>query len=270
MAISINGIPTDVFGGRPQRRKVSVLGLITGVWFGLLFIGAAIFVYVAFSPPSGWTKIQGKVVSVETLKDSNDTTVYAPVVGYSIGSKDYTVTSSMRSSGRPTEGELKTVLYNPFNPNDATVDEPFLQQLFIIIFAVLGAFFVITTIIGFIRSSKREKQISDVRTSGQKISGIVTAMTESRVSSNGNRSFTVTVSAADGTGTVRDYISDPLTGLAGIASMDFKTNPIPIDVYVDPIDPTKYFVDTSALPALTPEKIASMIGDVIESKKLPL
>lgn len=138
----------------PDRPGFGIGKLIALVLFGLLFIAASIFVYVAFNTPSGWVKVQGKIVSVETTKGSNDGTMYAPVVGYSIGSKDYTVVSSTTSSGRSTEGEIKTVLYNPANPNDAIVDEPLFFWLFIIVFASAGIGMITFSIVAFIRSSK--------------------------------------------------------------------------------------------------------------------
>ena len=55
------------------------------------------------------------------------------------------------------------------------------------------------------------------------------------------------------------YKSDSLTGIGGLAMADFRTNPIPIDVFIDPSNPAEYYVDVSDVPNLTPERIATLI-----------
>jgi uncharacterized membrane protein len=81
-----------------------------------------------------------------------------------------------------------------------------------------------------------------------------------------NATYRVTVAADDGTGAVRNYQSDAVRGLSALAVQNFKTTPVPVDVYIDPTNPKNYYVNVSDLPNLTTEKIAELVKQAVATR----
>ena len=101
--------------------------------------------------------------------------------------------------------------------------------------------------------------------SGQKLQGILVDV-QSEGSDN-NSGYKIVVSATDTSGAVQNYVSDSLTGIGGLAIADFRSNPIPIDVYIDPANPQNYYVDVADIPNLTPERIGELIKSAMQNKQ---
>lgn len=102
---------------------------------------------------------------------------------------------------------------------------------------------------------------------GQKLQGVIVDIMLDNSHNSGstgmnvaNTRYKIVVAASRSNGSVENYVSDSLSGIAGLAMADFKSHPIPIDVYIDPIDSTKYYVDISEIPNLSAERITSLIG----------
>ncbi len=82
---------------------------------------------------------------------------------------------------------------------------------------------------------------------------------------NNNGSYKIVISATNIAGVVQNYVSDSLNNIAGLAMADFRNNPIPIDVYIDPTKPQNYYVDISDIPNLTPERIAQLTQSAVKT-----
>ncbi len=119
---------------------------------------------------------------------------------------------------------------------------------------VLGTFL-------FIRSIKRNNNIKRLIQSGQKLQGVVVDVSEA------NNGDVITVSATGPSGNVQSYTSDPVQGIGVVSLADFKNNPIPIDVYIDPADPENYYVDISDVPNLTPERINELFKSMTSNSQ---
>ena len=46
--------------------------------------------------------------------------------------------------------------------------------------------------------------------------------------------------------------------------IDLRANPVPIDVYIDTVNPENYYVEVDDIPNLTPDRIADMIKTVVK------
>lgn len=88
------------------------------------------------------------------------------------------------------------------------------------------------------------------------------------VRADNNQSYKIVVAATYRNDTVRHFIGDPVTGSAGALLMaDFHDNPIPIDVYVDSVNPENYYVDIADIQSHTPERIGELIKLVTQGKQ---
>lgn len=101
---------------------------------------------------------------------------------------------------------------------------------------------------------------------GQQLQGVLVNINSS--GSGSGSSYRIEVSAVDPSGAVQNYLSDHLTGIGGLAMMDFRNTPIPIDVFVDPLDHRNYYVDVADIPNLTPERIMELLKSVAINKPI--
>lgn len=244
------------FGGyKIKRQKFGIITLIFIMLVGAAFLAMGLLVLKSSSVDKTWVKIQGKVVNISRNTNSGST-MYSPVVSYVVNDTTYEKTSSSSSSILPAVGSTREVAYNPSNPNEAKIVEGNGSNFIVMLFPLTGLAILIIAPILFIKSSIRSKNINNMVKSGQKIQGIIVDI---KSTGNGtNNTYTVVASAADASGQVQYYTSDHLNGLGGLAMADYRNNPIPIDIYIDPSNPKNYYVDISDIPNLTPERIMGL------------
>lgn len=243
-------------GFRVKRQKFGVGSLIFLLLFGGVFAGAGFFAINSSRIDSNWQRTSGEVID-SSSRVSDGSTTYTPVVKYSVNGQEYQTTSSFSSSFAPAIGEKREVAYNPVQPSQAKIVEGAGTTWWLWLFPVIGVGILVIAPISFIRSLKRSSAINNLVQTGQKLQGVLTDIQST--GGNNNGSYKIVVSATDNAGTVQNYVSDSLNGVAGLALADFHNNPIPIDVYIDPINPHNYYVDISDIPNLTPERITQLI-----------
>lgn len=246
---------TNVMGVKRQKFGLGSLAilLIGGVIFALMGYVAVKDTHV----DSTWQRISGQIVDASVSSSGHGTTDYFPVVKYSVGSQDYRVTGNLGSSIYPTLGAQKQVAYNPSQPSQARVVESITATLWLWLFAAIGMVAIVFGIISFIRSIYRSRNINNLIHAGQKTRGIIVDV-QASIEVNQTWYYKVVVAAPDQTGVIRNYTSDAISGVAGLAVSDLKKSPIPIDVYIDPKNPNSYYVDISDIPTLTPERISEL------------
>lgn len=242
-------------GFKVKRQKFGVGILIFLVIFGAVFTGAGYFALNSSSVDAGWQRVSGEIVSLSN-GTSDGSTTYSPVVKYSVDGEAYRVTSSFSSSFAPTIGETREVAYNPAQPNQAKVVEEAGTTWWLWVFPLSGVAIIVIAIISFIKSLQRSGEIRRLMQTGQKLQGVMTDLQSTGTNNNGSK---IVVSAVDATGATQSYLSDSITGIGGIAMADFQTNPIAIDVYVDPLNPKNYYVDIADVPGLTPQRISELL-----------
>ena len=264
---------------KPKRATFGVGGLIITTIVGILFVFIGIFAINILKPDPTWLTVQGKVVSItqsvssaSSTSSSSNSAMYSPVVQYTVGGVNYTLTSGESSSQSPTIGDSAEVLYNPASPAQAKVKQSAIFSILVWLFPVVGVIVFVAGIFGFIRSRKRTARIQNLLSSGVKVQGIVSEVSARQsnntgVSSNDNSSvsYIIRVSATNLSGVVQTYTSDSVVGFGALALADFRTTPIAIDVYLDPSDATNYYVDISEIPNLTPARIAEMVASAIHT-----
>lgn len=117
------------------------LGRILTVVGCCVMIGGVVTFLVTWSRLSHWRRADGVIVDIKTSlgTDKGKTkTYYAPVVRFTAPEtgKPHTFTDNIQTNTRPTEGSRVQVLYNPQNPDKATLAGWRAYFVAIIVFAI--------------------------------------------------------------------------------------------------------------------------------------
>jgi hypothetical protein len=265
MQIGIGGTPHM----KVRRQKFGIGSLLFMLIFGFAFAGIGIFAIKSSKIDPGWTRISGHVTG-SSSNISNGSTTYTPIVSYEVNGRDYQVTASTSSNNHPAIGTGKEVAYNPASPDEAKVVADGASKSLLYLFPAAGILCILLAPFLFFRSLKRSKNIGSLMQSGLKVQGIITDIQQPSAQNNSsNSSYKIVVQAPDNSGSVQTYVSDSVSGIGGLAMADFRANPIPIDVYIDPANPKNYYVDVSEVPNLTPERIGELIKSALGRQNQP-
>jgi len=256
--------------GKTKRQKFGIGSMIFIVLFGAVFLGVGLLFVSSQRIDSSWERVDAKVVEVNSHL-SDGSTMYSPVYQYTVDNQSFRVSSGVSTSWKPDIGGTAEIAFNPADPSEAKVvgGSTGMMNLLVLIFPIIGALIIFGSIFGFIRSRKRSRTIDSLKATGHKITGVVVGI-NSTGATNGVQNYKVVVAADDGMSNVRNYTSDNLVGGTGLMAMsNFATQSIPIDVYLDPTNPEKYYVDVSDVPNLTPERIKQMVTNVQTHNNVP-
>jgi hypothetical protein len=263
---------SNMIGSRKtHRKKVGIGTLALFLIIGIAFTVAGIALVNSSKINPDWKRVNGTVVGSTTSFSNGGTsnsTTYTPIIQYTVSGQAYHIAGSTGSSSYPVKGTPKQVAYDPSSPGHAKQVVSGGARAFFYVFPLAGILVIIGSILGFIRSSRRSHDIGDLMSTGQKIQGVIVDIQSTMMNTTTNTggfgnatsaSYKVVVAATDANGQVHNYTSDSLQGIEGLAMADFRANPIPVDVYVDPANPNNYYVDVSELPNLSPDRIAGLI-----------
>ena len=273
MNINLGSVITQ--NTKTGRKKFGIGSLI------FMILGGVIFIVVGFSAMNSskvdpsWKQTTGEIVDVTSrLSSDNDgSRIHRAIIRYEVNGKTYKVTGHKSSSTYPKIGNTLELTYNPSQPSQYKLVSDSSQEWMKYLPFAVGALLLVTGPFLYIRSKKRNDEINRLMQSGQKLQGVMVDVQRFgggvnrsgdsfNRSSRSNESYKIVVSAADASGAVQNYVSDSLVGAGIIATADFRSTPIPIDVYVDPVNPKNYYVDVSDIPNLTPERIKDLIESV--------
>ena len=262
MNIQLGNMPTT----KVKRQRFGVAAPIFMLVFGFGFAVAGVFIGKSSTIDASWQRVTGKVIS-SSSSVSNGSTMYTPVVQYTVNGQSYQVASSVSSSSYPAIGSTKQVAYDPSHPDHAKVVSS-AGKIFAYVFIAIGVLAIVFAPIAFTRSLRRSRDISSLQQTGQKLQGVITDIQAPNIVSGNNNSggaYKIVVSATDAAGNVRTFTSDSLSGIGGLAMADFRSSPIPMDVYVNPANPSDYYVDISEVPSLTPQRIQELISSALHN-----
>ncbi len=261
MQFSINS--NNLIGLRAKRQKFGFGSMLFLMLFGVVFAGAGGFLYKSMQIDPAWTRAQGKVVDVSS-SISDGSTLHTPVIEYATNGRNYRVTGNSSSSAYPTIGGAREVAYNPARPDQAKAVEGPGSKLFVLLFVVLGSGIFLLAPYLFVRSLKRSRHIDNLVQTGHKLQGVIVDVQSQGSNNNG---YKIVVAATDNSGMVQNYVSDNMAGIGALAMADFKTSPIPIDVYIDTMNPQNYYVDISDIPNLTPQRISELVKSAFNGQQ---
>jgi hypothetical protein len=233
----------------PRVMTWILLGLIV-VGVGLL-IGAAAAYWSTRSFLSSAVTAEGAVVAYAESRDSDGSLSYYPIVAFTPkdGAK-VEFRSSAGGSRRGPIGERVAVLYDPRNPQRAEIHSFLALWLAPVILLALGVGFAgvgaaLLFVLGRQTGSRGGAGAERLRAEGQRLrTAFQDVIVDRSQESDGRNPYRITTQWRDPVrNEVHVFESEPLW----FNPRDY----IPaggIDVYVDPLDPRKYHMDTSFLP----------------------
>lgn len=271
-----------------RRSRFGIGSLLMMLVFGGAFGGAGLFLFNSMSINSSWPRIEGKVVALGQSQDTHGNLTYAPTVQYTVSGVSHEVQAGVGTGSHPVLGSSMQVAYDPNDPMQAKVVQGGFVGVMPWLFMLIGAGFLVLAPVLFVRSMLRGKDISNLKQTGQKVQGVITAIQANNSNigtgggpgyygrpmgsamSSGNSGYRVMVSAPDLSGQVQNFVSDNVTGIGELAMADFQQHPIPIDVYINPSNPKDYYVDIEELPGLTPDRIKDLIAAATSHGAAPM
>ncbi len=245
-----------------KRNTFGVGSLIGLLILGAMFLGIGGIIVASSQIDSTWTRVDGTVVGSD--RSSTNDSAYTPIVSYTVNGATYQVKSSISTSSYPTVGSTMQVAYSPSSPANAKIVAGKSTMVLLLIFPAIGLIMLILAPVLFVRSRKRGQAIEQLIQTGQKVTGVMTDIKQTG-SKNGSSTYKLVVSAADASGTVRQYTSDSLTGMIGLVMASFQGKAMPIDVYLDPGNPDHYYVDISDIPSLDAQSITRLVNSARSS-----
>ena len=244
---------------KPRRSKFGIRALFFTLLFGVIFTGSGYTILRSTEIDPSWTRVTGSVVDVSASRTTENSTQYAAIIGYTVNGQSYRVIGSSSSSTRPAVGSAAAVAYNPASPAEGKAVVSPVWPVLLYLAQLIGVITFISGPVLFVRAILRSHKIAALQQNGQKLTGVIIDI-PTRSNSNRQGGYTIVVAATDSLGVFNNYESDPMTGVAGLSIMDFQNHPVAIDVYVDPVSPSNYYVDISGIPELSPSRIAELIA----------
>jgi hypothetical protein len=229
----------------PQRLLYWAPRLFAGIGVVLLVI-AAVMGFFTYRFIEGAERADGTVVDLVESYDSEDnTTVYYPVVRF-VTPAGRPVRFKSHSSTSDDVGDTVEVLYDPDDPTDARVSGIFNVWGFSLITAPLGAVFVAVGwyLIHRTRAPSRE-DVQWLRRHGRRVDGRAPRAVEGDVVVNDQTPYRIEVD-----------VHEPMRGPTRVLESELLWfDPTPhlkdretVDVYIDPEDLERYYIDVSFLP----------------------
>jgi hypothetical protein len=225
---------------------------------GVPFIVGGIVLFRQSSIDSDWTRMEGTVVNA-TKTYGNADTDYLPIVRYTVNNETYTVRKTSSEDTLPAVGSKREVVYNPDNPVEAKVVQDGYEKFFYTLPISIGVVLFALILLLIAKTFRRSLAIVDLKQNGQKTRGILTEIPTRAGPASSTSSYKLIVSATSPEGSVQTYESEWLKGSGFIGLRHYQTKPMTFDVYIDPTNQEKYYVDTSGIPKLTPGQIANTV-----------
>jgi hypothetical protein len=229
----------------PQRLLYWVPRLFAGIGVLLLAV-AAVTAFLTFRFVAGSERADGTVVDLRESYDSeDDTTSYYPVVRFET-TEGRPVRFESDVSTSDDVGDTVDVLYDPDDPNDAKLAGFFNLWFLSLIFGALGAVF--TGVGGYLAYRTRTPSREDIewlRRHGRRVQGRSPRVVEGGVVVNDQTPYRIEID-----------VHEPMRGPPRVLrSESVWFDPVAylkdretVDVYIDPEELERYYVDVSFLP----------------------
>jgi hypothetical protein len=147
---------------------------------------------------------------------------------------------------------------------------------FAYLFLITGVVFFVLAPVSFIKSLKRTREISYLIKNGKKLQSQLSYI-KFLGSPRNTAQYEAGVTLTDSSGGHQAFISDIIEVVSGgvTTSLNFSKHPLPVDVYVDPANSKRYYVDLTTIPDLRLEEVkklakAGVIVGQPYSRKIPL
>lgn len=123
-------------------------------------------------------------------------------------------------------------------------------------FSAIGIIVMIASVVSYDRAKRRTQVIADLVTHGIKTTATITRFNTQRSSDSNAATITSVQFICEGKDIItqqpRRYKTDWIGGNVLYALSTYQSNPISVDVFVNPQDPKNYYVDITTIPYAPP------------------
>lgn len=201
---------------------------------GLIFAGVGI--YICWTPTElmlNGLSSTAKVIEIEESIDSKENTMYTPKFQYQCGSEElHEQRSNIKSNTSYSIDEIVNIKCDPQNPEKMTVMETSTFVLFILpVIGIAISIFGIVLLKKAIKISAKKKRLKEIWI---QLTLNITGIHESWVIINERKEYLIDV----------EHKGEILTSDEGIFS---PINSWKITVYINPTDPSEYWIDTESI-----------------------
>lgn len=238
---------------------MNIKTFITGVIFLLIGLGVLVGDFFMVSGNLSFLnnslKADGNVVRiVQSRSSDNGNFMYSPEISFTDAlGQTITFDSNISSSVSTYQvGEKVSVLYNKNNPQDAKINTFFQLWFGPILMTFLGAIFFIVGLLTLVFQAKKASLKKEMLSKGTKISAKVISVETSNMRSGFSYGSRIPAQTYQ---IVAQWLNPNDNKMYIFKSDNLSYNPESIvtgkniDVYIDPLNLKKYYVDISALPA---------------------
>ena len=246
-----------------QKNKALIVGVIFFLVGLFILVGDFYVTRGMLSFLSLSTRTDGKVTSIVQGRSSKGQYMYSPEISFTDAEGKILSFTSNLSTNSPNYkvGEAVSVLYNKDNHQDAKINTFFQLWFGTIVLSILGVVFFVIGLFVLIFKFRNIAKVKDLLANGTKISAKVISVKASDPSqnsfvSNRSSSFNYNVSQQQTFNIVAQWLNPQDNQMYVFESEDLGYNPESIisgkniDVYIDRMNPKRYYVDTSSLPKL--------------------
>lgn len=207
---------------------------------GLLFAGIGIGMFVSQITTKNRmdSEVEAYRVDINEHYDSDNGTMYSPVHYYRVNGVEYTCSDGGSTSSITSSMEDETVYYNSSDPSDCMTDySSSSNNLFFIIFTLLGGICAGLGINNIIKSRKRIKLIKYLNQNGMLVKKLPYYMEDTNVTVNNHRVQRPVVDYRLPSGSTIKLYGD------GRYDRKYSDQDGFVDLLIDPNDFNNYFID---------------------------
>lgn len=214
-------------------KKFFMVFFVVGILFGVILLG--VFAGTMLKGNSLDSETMSTKVDLNEYYDDGDI-MYNPVYTYEVDGKEYTCTSGISSSVRPSSKNIK-VYYDSKNPSKCLTDYSKNSSYFFLLFLIIPIVFIVMSVVNFKKINKRIAIINSLNENGKLVKGLPYRLENTGMVVNNVPIQRPVIDYALANGSIIQLYGDPRHDRK-VADQDGL-----VDLVIDESNPENYFID---------------------------
>lgn len=214
-------------------KKFFMVFFVVGILFGVILLG--VFAGMMLKGNSLDSETMSTKVDLNEYYDDGDR-MYNPVYTYEVDGKEYTCSSGISSSVRPSSKNIK-VYYDSKNPSKCLTDYSKNSSYFLLLFLIIPIVFIVMSVVNFKKINKRIAIINSLNENGKLVKGLPYRLENTGMVVNNVPIQRPVIDYALANGSIIQLYGDPRHDRK-VADQDGL-----VDLVIDESNPENYFID---------------------------
>lgn len=214
-------------------KKFFMVFFVVGILFGVILLG--VFAGTMLKGNSLDSETMSTKVDLNEYYDDGDI-MYKPVYTYEVDGKEYTCSSGISSSVRPSSKNIK-VYYDSKNPSKCLTDYSKNSSYFLLLFLIIPIVFIVMSVVNFKKINKRIATINSLNENGKLVKGLPYRLENTGMVVNNVPIQRPVIDYALANGSIIQLYGDPRHDRK-VADQDGL-----VDLVIDESNPENYFID---------------------------